>query len=180
MRSMKVDPCAVAAGFADHGRGLAGDRGFIHRRHAFDHLAVGGNVVAGFDQNDVADLEAGAGYQTKGLVGTGQQLGLALGAGFPQRFRLRLAAAFRDRLGEVGEQHGEPQPQDDLEGEGKAVTACHQFAQEDHRGQRGHDLDHEHHGVLDHQPRIELDKGRADRGDHDLRIKHRRDRHLLL
>ena len=33
----------------------------------------------------------------------------------PQRIGLRLAAAFGDRFGEIGEQHGEPQPEDDLE-----------------------------------------------------------------
>ena len=30
---------------------------------------------------------------------------------------LRLAAAFGDGFGEIGEQHGEPEPEDDLEGE---------------------------------------------------------------
>jgi hypothetical protein len=49
-----------------------------------------------------------------------QQLGLALGAGLLQRFGLRLAAAFGDGFGEIGEQHREPQPQDDLEGEAEA------------------------------------------------------------
>ena len=111
---------AVAAGFADHGRGFAGDRGFVDGSDALDHLAVGGDVVAGFDQHDIADLEAGAGHQPIGLAGTVQQLGLALGAGLLQRLRLRLAAAFGDGFGEIGEQHREPQPQDDLEGEAEA------------------------------------------------------------
>jgi len=60
------------------------------------------------------------------------------------------------------------------------IPAGHQIAQEDHRGQRGHDLDHEHHGALDHQPRIEFCEGRTDGGHHDLRIEHRRDRHALI
>ena len=38
-------------------------------------------------------------------------------ARFAQRLRLRLAAAFGHRLGEIGEQHGEPQPQRDLRDE---------------------------------------------------------------
>ena len=174
------DRRAVAAGFADHGRGLAGDGGFIHRSHALDHFAVGGDVVAGFDQDDIADLEAGAGDQPIGLVGAGQELGLAFGAGLLQRLGLRLAPPFGHRLGEIGEQHREPQPQDDLEGEAEVVAAREQVAQEDHRGQRGHDLDHEHHGTLDHQPRIELGEGCADRRDDDLRIKHRRNGHPLV
>src|SRR6185437_12993993 len=36
------------------------------------------------------------------------------------------------------------------------------------------------HGVLDHQPRIQLDDGRTDGGHHDFRIDHRRDRRLPL
>src|SRR5664280_3873083 len=174
------DRRAVAAGFADHGRGLAGYRGLVDRGNALDHLAVGRNIVAGFDQNDVADLEAGAGDKTIILAGTRQQLGLALDTGLPERFGLRLAAAFRDGFGEVGEQHREPQPQDDLEGEAEALAAGHEITQEYHRGQRGHDFDHEHHRALDHDPGIELDEGRTDRGYHDLRVEHRRNRHPLI
>ena len=47
---------AVAAGFADDRRGFAGDRGLVDRGDALDHLAVGGDDVAGLDQHDVADL----------------------------------------------------------------------------------------------------------------------------
>src|SRR4249920_1399286 len=77
MRSMKVEPCAavmrtliqsdstcvppVTAGLANHRCGFARDRRLVDRGNAFDHLAVGGNIVAGLDQHDVADLEAGAG-----------------------------------------------------------------------------------------------------------------------
>jgi hypothetical protein len=96
------------------------------------------------------------GHQPIGLVGSFQQLRLALGAGLLQRLGLRLAAAFGDGFGEIGEQHREPQPQDDLEGEGEALATRHQVAQEDHGGEGCDDLDHEHHGILDHQPRIEL------------------------
>ena len=167
---------AVAAGFADHGRGFAGDGGFVDGGDALDHLAVGGDVVAGLDQHDVADLQAGAGDEAIGLAQSLQQLGLALGAGLLQRFGLRLAAAFGDGFGEIGEQHGEPEPEDDLEGEAEIGAAGDEIADEDHGGERGDDLDHEHHGVLDHQPRIELGKGRPDRGHDDLRIQHRRKR----
>src|SRR5471032_3105119 len=128
MRSIKVEPCAavmrtriqsdstcatghgraIATGFADHGRGLACNRGLVDRSNPFDHLAIGGNVIAGFDQHDIADPKAGAGYKPIGLVGTREQLGLAFGTGLAERLGLGLAAAFRDRLGEIGEQHGEP------------------------------------------------------------------------
>ena len=138
MRSRKVEPAAavmrtldpvrqhlraaghrraVAAGFADDRRGFARDRRFVDRGDAFDHLAVGRDDVAGLDKHDVADLEAGAGHHLTLAVSTGQQLRLRLGAGAPQRIRLRLAAAFGDGFGEIGEQHGEPQPDNDLERE---------------------------------------------------------------
>ena len=37
-------------------------------------------------------------------------------------------------------------------------AACSKVAQEDHGGEHGDDLDHEHHRVLDHQARVELDE----------------------
>ena len=81
MRSRKVEPAAevmrtriqsdmhlgsaghrraVAAGLADDGGRLAGDGRLVDRSDALDHLAVAGDEVAGLDQHDVADLEAGA------------------------------------------------------------------------------------------------------------------------
>ena len=44
----------VAAGFADHGRGFAGDGAFVDGRHAGDHLAIAGDGFAGLDQHHVA------------------------------------------------------------------------------------------------------------------------------
>ena len=155
---------AVAAGFADDRRRFAGDRGLVDRRDALDHLAVGGNGVAGLDQHDVADLEAGARQRAcSPAVRAGQQLGLRLGALAAQRIGLRLAAAFGDRLREVGEQDREPEPDDDLEREAEVLAAGHEVAEEDDRRQRGDDLHHEHDRVLDQRPRIELDESRADR-----------------
>ena len=51
---------AVAAGLADDRRRFAGDRRLVDRGDAFDDLAVRRNGVAGLDQHDIADLEAGA------------------------------------------------------------------------------------------------------------------------
>ncbi len=44
----------VAAGFADHRRRLARDGTLVHRRGAFDDLAVGGHQIAGLDQHHIA------------------------------------------------------------------------------------------------------------------------------
>ena len=62
---------AVAAGFADDRRGLAGDRRLVDRGDAFDHLAVGRDDVAGFDQHDVADLQLVLGTSLIILVRSG-------------------------------------------------------------------------------------------------------------
>ena len=48
------DGAAVAAAFADDGRGFAGDGGFIHGGRAFDDVAVGGNDFAGAHDDDIA------------------------------------------------------------------------------------------------------------------------------
>ena len=61
------DGRAVAAGFANDRRRFAGDGGFVDRGHALDHLAVGRNDVAGFDQDDVVDLEFGRGDEAVAL-----------------------------------------------------------------------------------------------------------------
>ena len=49
----------------------------------------------------------------------------------PQRFGLRLAATFGHGFGEIGEQHREPQPQDDLEGKAEMLAAVIQIADEE-------------------------------------------------
>ena len=76
-----------------------------------------------------------------------QPLGHRLGLGLAQGRRLRLAAALGHGFGEVGEQHGEPEPEIDLEGEAQPAAAGHEVADEQDRGQRRDDLDREHHGV---------------------------------
>ena len=163
----------------DRGR-LAGDGGLVDRGDALDHLAVGGDDVAGLDQHDVADLQAGARDELVVLrVGRAQQLGLRLRALAPQRVGLGLAAALGDGFGEVGEQHGEPQPQDDLECEAEVGPARHQIANQDDGGEDRDDLEHEHHRVLDQRARIELDECRADGRDDDLGVEQGRYRHLL-
>ena len=109
------------------------------------------------------------------IPGDGVLLGLA------QRRGLGLAAALGDRLGQVGEQHGQPEPDGDRPGEDRGV--------EDRRvgGQHRADLDDEHDGVLELDPRVKLEKcvgkglpehvrveeaarhpaGRGDRGVHE-------------
>ena len=52
------DGRAVAAGLADHGRGLAGDRRLVDRGDALDHGAVARDHLARLDDDDVAAASA--------------------------------------------------------------------------------------------------------------------------
>src|ERR1035441_7943697 len=120
IRSRKVDPRAavmrtriqsestcvppVTAELANDRSRLAGDRRLIDGGDAFDHLAVRGDEVASLHQNHVAHLKIGAGDALVVLpVGASQELCLRLCTLASQRFGLRLATAFSDGFGKVGE-----------------------------------------------------------------------------
>jgi hypothetical protein len=163
----------VTAGLANDRRRFAGDGGLVDRGHAFDHFAVGRDQLSGLDQDDVVDLQLGRGDQPIVLqIVPGQHLGLGLGALAAERLGLRLAAALCNRSRKVGEQHCEPQPEDDLKLEADTLAAAgDQIANQDHRRQGADDLKHEHHRILHQRPGIELDESRGDRGDDNLRIE---------
>src|SRR6202040_2704192 len=90
-QSATGDRGPIAARLADYWRGFTGDRRLVDRSHALDHVAVGRNEVAGFDKDDVSDLNSGAWHEPVILLvaGPGDQLGLGLGALTAQRVRLR-------------------------------------------------------------------------------------------
>ncbi len=141
----------VAAGFAYHRRALAGDGAFIHRGDALDHLAVAGNEVARLHQHHIVLAQAGTGHQSVlfAILRAGQFLGLDIALGLAHGSRLGAAAAFGDRLGEVGEQHGEPQPQRHGQDEaGRRFAVSAQRLEEQQRRQYAADPHHEHHRVL--------------------------------
>ena len=130
------DAAAVAAALADDRGAFAGDGAFIDRGDAFDHFAVAGNQVAGFDQHDIV-LCAESATPTLRLTGASrlrlvQLLGGAHRGGLAQRVGLGLAAAFGHRLGEVGEEHREPQPGRDAEDEPPAIRPAADAAHECH------------------------------------------------
>ena len=63
------DGAAVAAGLADHRRGLARDRGLVDRRHALDDLAVAGDDLVRLHDAPVAGPQLGARHLLLGAVG---------------------------------------------------------------------------------------------------------------
>ncbi len=107
---------AVAAGLADHGRRLAGDRRLVDRADAFDDLAVRGDDLARFDDHDIAALQLRRGHRSAVA-----QPRIRRRACRAKRVGLRLAAAFGDRLGEVRKEHGQPEPDGDHADEPEAA-----------------------------------------------------------
>ncbi len=116
------DRRAVAAGFADDGRGLAGDRRLVDRRGAFDDLAVGRDQFVRLGDDAVAAAQLRRRRRALRAPST-QPARERVGLGAAQELGLRLAAAFGHRLGEVREQHGEPQPRRDREVERRLAVA---------------------------------------------------------
>jgi len=169
------DRRAVAAGFADHRCGLARDGGFVDGGDTLDNFAVGRNEIAGFDEHDVAGFKLACGhFLVRPARRMHDALSPSLAAQLAQRVGLRLAAAFRDRFGEIREQHGEPQPDDDLEHEADIGPAGRDVLRKDGCRKRRHDGQHEDDGILRKQSRIELGEGGTCRGQKDTWIDQRR------
>ena len=76
-----------------------------------------GMISPADDHALVADVERGARARPRSMPSARRHVRDCLGTGLAQRVGLRLAPALRDRLREVGEQHGEPQEQRDEPGE---------------------------------------------------------------
>ena len=129
-----------------------------------------GDHLAGLDHDDVAALELGGAH-----LAAVAKAGHGLGAGGAQGVGLGLAAALGERLGEVGEDDREPEPEGDREGEpGGLVAAAEGLAAEDldqpaDRGDQRADLDHEHHRVVELHARVELAQAGDQIARHDQR-----------
>ena len=121
------DGAAVAARLAHHRGRLAGDRRLVDRGDPLDHRAVAGDHLARLDHDHVAAAQLG-----RRLLGPVAQVRDGLGPHRAQRVGLRLAAPLGQRLGEVGEDDGQPEPGGDREGEpgGLAAAAERRAAEE--------------------------------------------------
>ena len=117
------------------GRGFAGNRRFIDRGNALDHVAVARNDVAGLANHQVAcpQFVGGDGLKLVELARRLNALGTRFGTRLAQGIGLRLAPPFRDSFGKIGEQYGEPQPENDLEFERDVAATGKQIADEDAR-----------------------------------------------
>ena len=123
-----VTATAVAAGLADDRRGLAGDRRLVDAGDALDDVAVAGDDLAGLDDDDVAERQLRRRRPTPHAAGLARRQSISRRAtvsvlALRSVVGLGLAAALGDRLGEVGEEHGEPQPDGDRPGEHRLASA---------------------------------------------------------
>ena len=173
---------AVAAGFADHRRGFAGDGRLVDRGDAFDHLAVAGDDVAGLAHDEIAGLQVFGGDAFDRLRDC-RASGCAWRASRVRVLRSvsacalpRPSATASARLANSTVNHSQ-------------ITICSSkpiacppvtmSRSEQNGGQQRHHFEHEHHRVLGQRARVELDEGLADRRDHDRRIEQRGRRHAL-
>ncbi len=176
---------AVAAALADDGGRLAGDGRLVHRGHALHHVAVAGDDLPGLDQHQVALAQLGRGDFLHRAVPVGAREPLRHGGGAraAQGIGLGLAASLGHGLGEVGEDHREPQPdghrqhEEDLEVEVRAIERRRGLGeQEAHELDGGDDtahLHHEHDRVLDLHARVQFLEGVGDGAPDDLGIPDR-------
>ncbi len=163
----------VASRGANDRSALAGDRAFVDRRCALDHLAVAGDEVTLYNENDIALAQAVRRHRH--LRGVALRLGELfrdrVPAGALQRRRLRLAASLGDGLGEVGEQQRYPQPQRHGENEpGRRFALAEDRLHPEYRRQDAADVDDEHHWIPPLVARREPEKAVAKRALHQVRI----------
>jgi len=154
------DGAAVTAGLAHHGRALAGHCAFVHRSDAFEDLAIRGQHIAGLHQVQIASPESAGGCSLDAAIrpvaGAHDLPGLRIPPGPAQRIRLCFAAPFRQRLREVGEQHREPEPACNGQGEASLPGDSPKCQ---HRHPEGAHLCHKHNGVAHLASRVKLGEG---------------------
>ncbi len=108
------------------------------------------------------------------MLGLLQQLGQGLAFHPAQAGGLGAAAALGQGLGEVGEQHGKPQPQGNAEDKAAGCfTLAAQGLEPEQGGEDAAQVDHEHHRVFPLRLGQQFFQGIAARGEHDGAIKQR-------
>ena len=107
------DRRAVAAGLADDGRRLAGDRRLVDRADAFDDLPVGRDDLARLDDDDVAAPQLGRRDLLELRPASRRSASVVVARGARSASACALPRPFGDRLGEVREQHRQPEPDRD-------------------------------------------------------------------
>ena len=153
---------AVTAAFADDRRAFAGDGAFVHRGNPFDHLAVGGDDVAGFHQDRSPWRSAVAGTRLVGRAMLG--LASAFWPWISWRVRRRASAwalprpsaSASAKLAKRTVNHSQTEHAEDEAG--RRFTLTEQSLDEETGGQNTADFDDKHHRVADLPTRVEFAK----------------------
>ncbi len=161
---------AIAAGLPDHRGRFAGDGGLVDHGRAVHDLAVRRDGISRLDEHEITLVQVRC---RDHLVGRSeafllQLLGHQVRAGPAQLVRLGLALDLGDRLGEVREQHGQPEPHGH-QAEEQRLPVRDERVQEADGGDEAADLHRQHHRVPPQVPRVELDKRADERLVGDLR-----------
>ena len=157
------DRAEVASRLADHRGGFAGNGALVHRGDSHHHVAITGDDLAcrDLDQIPLAQLVgidplcAGAILRLAQLVGPYRLLQTAQAGG------LGLAPPFGQRLGEVGEEQGKPEPEAEADHKPEGFRWLWRrgqpLAQADQGGDDAAQPDYKHHRVTPLAARIQLE-----------------------
>ncbi len=121
-------------------------------------LPVGGDDLPGAHDHDISlaqtlrgDLLRASRPAESGWPCPGARLAEGVGLG--------LAPSLRHRLGEIGEEHREPEPDGHLKAESQRLVR--RAEEKADGGEKGADLGDEHHRVFHQRPRVQLRKRRG-------------------
>ncbi len=155
------DAGAVAAGLADDRRRFAGDGRFVDRGDAFDDLSVAGNHLPRLHHHRSPGLRSVERHFLDRAVGA-QAIGRRVACASCAAIGLGLAARLGQRGREVGEQHGQEQPdvqRDEVGDRNLARRAAERRLDDEEQRQDGADLDHEHDRIVPLDVRPQHDEG---------------------
>jgi hypothetical protein len=165
------DARAISPRLADHRRGLAGDRRFVDERDTLDDFAVTRNDLVLVDDDFVAGPQITRGDLLHRTVCAASKGGRG-DSRSAQRLRLSLPSLLGNRCGEIGEQHGQEQPnveRDKIADRNHARRRAERRLDHIQQSQDGADLDDEHDRVLPLNVGAQHDDRLLQRGQYDLR-----------
>ena len=151
----------IASGFANDGRTFPRDRSFIYRGDAFDHFTVGRDEIARIDDDHIIPPEHGSGHNLPV-----RKLCVEFRFGGTQRCGLSAPPPFRQCLGKRAEQHGQPQPANQLQLKPKSEFPAAERQQ--YREQQGDNRRSEKHGIFNKFAWVQLLEGVADRREDEV------------
>src|ERR1017187_9411187 len=159
---------AIASRLAnDRGR-FASDCGLVHRGDAIDNFSIRRYEFSRGYQNYVSGTQLRTLHLLRAIT-LHDAVRDGLCTRLPKCVVLRFAATLGHGFGKVGEQHGEPQPQCDLQIKAKILGV----AEQQNGGEHTANLHDEHDRVTHHVTWIQLDKRIQDRAPHDLALPDR-------